>query len=229
VDPVGETLYLASLSLARGSFLRSKMRPAERAAKKKGTARGRVATVQRAANSRLSRRDWILAGQEMLRECGVSGVKLAPLTRRLSVSTGSFYHHFSDFDAYLGAIAEAFSIDRVQGLLNRARAAGDDPVGRIRALAQLSLEDHTFELDRAMRIWATMDQRAEITVRKAEELVLAFLTEAFRDLGFAAGEARLRAGILLSVNIMPLSILDPKLRRSFFKGALRLLTGQPDA
>jgi AcrR family transcriptional regulator len=229
VDPISETLYLAGLCLARGSFLRSKARPAGRAAKKKLTARGRVATVQRAANTRLSRRDWILAGQEMLRECGVSGVKLAPLTRRLSVSTGSFYHHFSDFDEYLGVIAEAFSVDRVQSLLNRARAAGEDPVGRIRALAQLSLEDHTFELDRAMRIWATMDERAQITVRDAEELVLAFLAEAFRDLGFAAGEARLRAGILLSVNIMPLSIQDPKLRRNFFKGALRLLTGQPNA
>jgi AcrR family transcriptional regulator len=177
----------------------------------------------------LSRRDWILAGQEMLRECGVSGLKLAPLTRRLGVSTGSFYHHFSDFDAYLGAIAKAFSVDRVQGLLERARAAADDPVGRIKALARLSLEDHTFELDRAMRVWASMDERARVTVRNAEELVLAFLTEAFRDLGFAAGEARLRAGILLSVNIMPLSIQDPKFRPSLFKGALRLLTGQPNA
>ena len=188
-----------------------------------------VTTVQRKGNPRLSRRDWILKGQEILRESGVSAVKLAPLTRRLGVSTGSFYHHFSDFDEYLGAIAEAFSVDRVQSLLNRARAAGGDPVGRIRALAQLSLEDHTFDLDRAMRVWATMDERAQITVRKAEELVLAFLTKAFRDMGFAAGEARLRAGMLLSVNIMPLSIQDPKLRRSFFKGALRLLTGQPVA
>jgi len=207
--------------------LRSKVRLAGRAARKDATSRNHVVAVQRKASARLSRRDWILAGQEILREHGVSGVKLAQLTRRLNVSTGSFYHHFANFDAYLGATAEAFSVDRVQGLLNRARAASEDPVGRIRALAQLSLEDHTFELDRAMRIWATMDERAQITVRNAEELVLAFLTEAFRNLGFAATEARLRAAILLSVNIMPLSIQDPKLRRSFFKGTLRLLTGQP--
>jgi AcrR family transcriptional regulator len=208
--------------------LQSNLRPAGRAAKKM-IGHNQVTTVQRTGNPRLSRRNWILKGQEILRESGVSAVKLAPLTRRLGVSTGSFYHHFSDFDEYLGAIAEAFSVDRVQSLLNRARAAGGDPVGRIRALAQLSLEDHTFDLDRAMRVWATMDERAQTTVRKAEELVLAFLTKAFRDMGFAAGEARLRAGILLSVNIMPLSIQDPKLRRSFFKGALRLLTGQPVA
>jgi AcrR family transcriptional regulator len=198
-----------------------------RTAGKDGTARNHAIAVERKAGTRLSRRDWILAGQEILREHGVSGVKLAQLTRRLSVSTGSFYHHFSNFDEYLGATAEAYSVDRVQGVLDRARAASEDPVGRIRALARLSLDDHTFELDRAMRIWAAMDERAQTTVRNAEELVLAFLTEAFRNLGFGATEARLRAGVLLSVNIMPLSIQDPKFRRSLFKGTLQLLTGQP--
>ncbi len=172
---------------------------------------------------RLSRRDWIVAGQDVLREHGVSGLKLAPLTRRLGVSTGSFYHHFPDFDAYLGAVAEAFSIDRVQGLLDRARAEGVDPVGRIRALAKLSLADHTFDLDRAMRVWATMEERARIAMRRAEELVLAFLTEAFCDLGFSPSEASLRAGVLLSVNVMPLSMRDPKTRSAFFKDALRLM------
>ena len=97
------------------------MRLAGRAARKDATSRNHVVAVQRKASARLSRRDWILAGQEILREHGVSGVKLAQLTRRLNVSTGSFYHHFANFDAYLGATAEAFSVDRVQGLLNRAR------------------------------------------------------------------------------------------------------------
>src|SRR6476661_8934302 len=96
---------------ARGSFLRSKMRLTGRTAGKDATARRRAIAVQRKTSARLSRRDWILAGQEILREHGVSGVKLAQLTRRLNVSTGSFYHHFSNFDEYLGATAEAFSVD----------------------------------------------------------------------------------------------------------------------
>lgn len=186
-------------------------------------------TADRGGAGRLTRRDWIVGGQEVLREEGVSGLKLAPLTRRLGVSTGSFYHHFSDFDEYLGAVADAFSVDRVQVLLGRARTEGVDPVGRMRALAKLSLADHTFDLDRAMRVWATMDPRAQVAMRRSEELVLAFLAEAFRDLGFRPAEANLRASVLLSCNIMPLSIEDPKKRSDFFKGALRLLIEQPGA
>lgn len=194
-----------------------------------GAKRAGAAPAARTPAGRLNRRDWILEGQEVLRAHGVSGLKLAPLTRRLGVSTGSFYHHFSDFNEYLGAVAEAYSLDRVQGLLARARAEGVDPVGRIRVLAKLSVQDHTFDLDRAMRIWATMDPRAQVTMRRAEDLVLGFLTDAFCDLGFKQAEASLRAGVLLSVNIMPLSIEDPKKRRAFFKGALRLLTEDPRA
>lgn len=166
-------------------------------------------------------------GQDVLREQGVSELKLATLTGRLKVSTGSFYHHFSDFDEYLGSVAEAFSADRVQNVLDRVRAETSDPVTRIRLLARASLDDKTFDLDRAMRVWATMDSRAQATVSRAEELVLAFLGEAFRDLGFKPSEASLRAAILLSVNVMPLTIEDPKARRDFFKGALRLLAEPP--
>jgi len=93
----------------------------------------------------------------------------------------------------------------------------------MQGLAKLSLEDHTFELDRAMRIWATMDERAAITVARSERLVLAFLAQAFEDLGFSPGEASLRARILLSANIAPLLTSDGKSRRSAFKRTLEIL------
>ncbi|MBR0934280.1 TetR/AcrR family transcriptional regulator [Bradyrhizobium jicamae] len=179
----------------------------------------------RASEGRLTRRDWILAGQDILRADGIAGLKLAGLTKRLGVSTGSFYHHFADFEDYLGAVAEYFSADRVQGLIDRTLESNPDPVGRMQGLAKLSLEDHTFELDKAMRIWATMDERAAITVARSERLVLAFLSKAFEDIGFASTEASLRARILLAANIAPLLTSDGKSRRSVFKRTLEILIG----
>ena len=132
----------------------------------------------------MSRKDWVLAGQDLLREVGISGLKLSSLTARLGVSTGSFYHHFADFEDYLGVVAEFFSADKVQGVIERTRVGDPDPVTRMQQLAKLSLEEHTFELDRAMRIWATMDERAAVTVARSEKLVLEFLSEAFEELGF---------------------------------------------
>ncbi|MFC0282143.1 TetR/AcrR family transcriptional regulator [Camelimonas abortus] len=179
------------------------------------------------ADGRLSRKDWIEAGQEILRKEGISAVKLAALTRRLGVSTGSFYHHFSDFEDYLGALAAAFSMDSVRGVLERTAFDDPDPLNRVRELARLSVAEGTFELDRAMRIWATMDQRAAATVREAEAQVLAFLSEAFRDLGFDETEAELRSRILMSVNIAQLQLFEGGGRRRFFKQAMELLA-RPD-
>lgn len=179
----------------------------------------------RANEGRLTRKDWILEGQNLLRDEGIAGVKLATLTRRLAVSTGSFYHHFTDFEDYLGAVAEYFSADRVQGLIDRTLAGNPDPVTRMQRLAKLSLQDHTFELDKAMRIWATMDPRAAVTVARSEQLVLDFLTQAFGDLGFPPSEANLRARILLSANIAPILTPHGKSRRNVFKRTLEILVG----
>jgi AcrR family transcriptional regulator len=180
---------------------------------------------RRPGEGRLTRKDWILTGQDILREEGIAGLKLSSLTSRLGVSTGSFYHHFTDFEDYLGSVAEYYSADRVQGLIERATAADPDPVARMQRLAKLSLEDRTFELDHAMRIWATMDERAEVTMARSERLVLAFLAQAFQDLGFPPTEASLRARVLLSANIAPLVTADGKSRRSFFKRTLEILVG----
>lgn len=179
------------------------------------------------ADGRLTREDWIAAGQDILRSKGISAVKLAELTRTLDVSTGSFYHHFNDFEAYLGDLAASYSVDRVHGVLDRTTFDDADPLGRIRELARLSIVEGTFELDRAMRIWATMDPRAAETVRAAEALVLKFLCGAFRDLGFDEVQAELRSRILMSVNIAQLQLFDGNGRRRFFKQAMDLLAEKP--
>jgi AcrR family transcriptional regulator len=189
---------------------------------------GRQETARRTGCGRLGRTDWVHAGQDVLREDGIAGLKLSALTARLGVSTGSFYHHFGDFEDYLGAVAESFSAQRVRGLIDRTMAGEPDPLTRIRRLAKLSLEDKTFELDKAMRIWATMDPRAAVTVAHSEKAVLAFLSDAFEDLGFSREEASLRARILLSVNIARLLTADGRTRRRFFKRTLEILTG-PDS
>lgn len=185
------------------------------------------APAERISDRRLTGVDWIEAGQDILREQGIAGLKLSALTARLGVSTGSFYHHFSDFEDYLGAVAKHFSADRVRRVLEQTMVGNPDPITRIQRLAKLSLQDHTFELDHAMRIWATMDTRAAETVSTSEGLVLPFLAEAFRDLGFSAAEAEVRARILLSVNVAPLLVFNKESRRDFFKQALETLTRRP--
>ena len=178
-----------------------------------------------AAPGRLSALDWLQAGQTLLCSHGIPAVKLAALTRLLGVSTGSFYHHFTDFDQYLDALAEHYRIDRVMKDLHSAvRGRDRGPVSRMRSLARASVKAGTFELDAAMRAWAAIDPRARVALQRAESLVLDFITEAFRDLGFTRAEASLRARILLSANVSPLIAQGRVSRAAFFRGSLRVLT-----
>lgn len=187
----------------------------------------RSGTLRR--TGRLTRLDWLEAGQAILCDAGIAGLKLAALTRRLHVSTGSFYHHFADFDSYLSAVAEHFTADQVHDTLRQAAEGSADPLTRLRRLRTLSARTRLFRLDAAMRVWAATDPRAAAAMRNAEAIVLAFLAQAFRDLGYARDEAALRARMLLSANVARIEAAAPPAGKRFFREALALLTGDAPA
>lgn len=149
---------------------------------------------------RLRREDWILAGQELLREGGVPAVRLAPLAERLGVTTGSFYHHFRDVSAYLDALADHFgaaNVARVLGALEAVRT----PQDRLRVMWELAQERDVLRLDSAMRVWATTSERARAAVTALDEGLLEVIREAFVDLGFSPDEARVRALMAFSAGV----------------------------
>lgn len=149
--------------------------------------------------STVTRADWLVAGQELLREGGPDALRLAVLTERLGVTTGSFYHHWTDMSEFLIALADHYGAAQLQEGL--AIAAHDDPAERLRRLATLAWDRRMTSLDRAMRTWAMSDRRAESAVRRTDRGLLEFVEQAFRDLGFERAEARVRALLLFSAGV----------------------------
>jgi AcrR family transcriptional regulator len=167
------------------------------------------------ARNKLTRDDWLKAGQAVLRQTGIASLKLQTLTEKLHVSTGSFYHHFNDFDDYLAQLARHFDVEEVKQVAEAARKAGGTPIERIRRIGQITLKVGLFRLDAAMRVWASHDKRAEAAVRRAEKVGLDYITDAFRDMGFDNETAAFRAKILLSVNVARVHF-DPQLSNNIF-------------
>ncbi|MGE0828170.1 MAG: TetR/AcrR family transcriptional regulator [Hyphomonadaceae bacterium] len=166
--------------------------------------RSATAAPVRGSGGWLSRTDWIRAGQELLCEEGIAGMRLIKLTKRLKVSTGSFYHHFVDMEDYLAALADFYKTEQVARMVEELKKTVSDPRGRIRQLAVYSHKTGMFRLDAAMRVWAASDERAANALRASEVIVIDFMTEAFIDAGFTRLEASLRATILLSVQVVRL-------------------------
>ncbi|MDB5696665.1 MAG: hypothetical protein JWN21_2208 [Sphingomonas bacterium] len=149
----------------------------------------------------LSPGDWLEAGQTLLRRGGLRALKLRPLADELRVSTGSFYHHFVDFDAYQGRLAEHFAEAQVGDLVAAIRKAEADPVGRIRLLAQTVRRRGLSRLSIAMRAWAESDARAKAAVERHDEIVLGFLTDCVEASGFPRHDAAVRAYALMMLGL----------------------------
>lgn len=145
--------------------------------------------------------DWLEAGQSLLRRGGLKALKLRPLAEELRVSTGSFYHHFADFDAYQGHLAQYFAQDQVTDMVEAIQRATDDPVDRIRLLAQTVRRRGMSRLSIAMRAWAESDPRARAAVERHDDLLMAFLTECLVRAGFAPSEAGVRAYALIALGL----------------------------
>lgn len=149
----------------------------------------------------LSPADWLEAGQCLLRRGGLRALKLRPLADELRVSTGSFYHHFSDFDAYQGRLADWFADPQVSELVAAIGRAEADPVGRIRLLAQTVRRRGLSRLSIAMRAWAESDARARAAVERHDAVVLGFLTDCVEASGFARHDAAVRAYALMMLGL----------------------------
>lgn len=145
--------------------------------------------------------DWLEAGQTLLRRGGLRALKLRPLADELGVSTGSFYHHFRDFDAYQGQLAAHWAEGQVTDLIEAIARAEPDPVGRIRRLAQVVRRRGLSRLSIAMRAWSDSDQRAAQAVERHDALMLGFLTDCVEANGIARADAAVRAYALMTLGL----------------------------
>lgn len=148
----------------------------------------------------LTREDWLLAGQELLRAGGVAAVKLGALTDRVGATTGSFYHHFVDMQEYLDCLARHYGTEQVDAAI-AAASQQPDPVARIRLTMTASRRRRMRPLDNAMRVWAAGNPTARASVRRTDERILELLEAAFDDLGFSRHQSLLRARMLWSLHV----------------------------
>jgi len=156
--------------------------------------------VSRRPKPALARLDWLLAGQRLLISDGLSGVKLAGLTRQLGVTSGSFYHHFTDFRDYLDQLADYYGGENMERL-NELISLLPEPAERLRQMQALREQWDVTRLDAAMRVWATSDDRARTAVAKLDDRLIELIREAFTELGFSYDQARIRALLAFSAGV----------------------------
>lgn len=99
---------------------------------------------------RLTRKDWLAFGLDLLGRAGPTALTIDRLCAKARKTRGSFYHHFRDHDAFIQALLEYWR-DRHTETLIRAVDSASRPGNRLRLLNTLA---------------AALDPRTEIAIRR---------------------------------------------------------------
>jgi len=149
--------------------------------------------------------DWVRAALAAILEGGIEAVAVEPLARRLGVTKGSFYWHFSSRDALLGAAIERWAADQTapdpDGAEPDPQAALEHLIRKAlklvgRPTIQRRLASHA---DRDPRIAAAMAEVARSRIERIAAL--------YGRLGLKPAAARARA-VVAYATILGLEQLD---------------------
>jgi AcrR family transcriptional regulator len=154
--------------------------------------------------AQLSPQNWVEAAICMLVENGQGAVRVEPLARRLSVSKGSFYWHFSDRQALLDAIWQHWHQAALHDIIH---ALDPVPKGvpRLQALIGIVAQDRPeiggAQAEPAMRAWARHDAQYQPLVQAVDTARLAFLTACFEDSGQKTAQAQGNANLFYAAHL----------------------------
>jgi AcrR family transcriptional regulator len=152
------------------------------------------------AKTRLRPEDWIRAALDAIAESGISGVAVEALSLRVGASKGSFYWHFSDRGALIAAAMHVWEETRTNATIRELQAV-DDPRERLQKLLA-----NTFRNPAAARVELALALDSSHpavgpVMRRVTSRRLAFLADAFGELGFSKPGARRRALAAYSMHL----------------------------
>lgn len=123
---------------------------------------------------------FFVAGMQILADDGYGGLKLAPLCKRLGVTTGAFYHAFESWQHYTHRLVEHWHTDRTTKVSELARVELDTHE-RVDMLMHAGISlPHSAEA--AIRVWAGTDPHVAAVQESVDAERLEAVTGAFEAL-----------------------------------------------
>jgi AcrR family transcriptional regulator len=165
----------------------------------------------------LSKDDWVQAALSAIAEGGLDAVAVEPLARRLGVTKGSFYAHFSSRDDLIEAALASWERSHGKEGLEQF-AAIEDPVERLDAVMRAAIEFSRGERPSVhIRLMDELDdRRVRASVRRVNAGRIERLTATFAQLGLGPRQAELRARIFYAafLGLIQMSRESPSARTS---------------
>lgn len=118
--------------------------------------------------SKITKQEWLMMGLQTLAAEGTSGVTIDSLTQKLSITKGSFYHHFHSFDDYKNALLEFWNEQYTHRIASFSEQIEDKSQIFQRFVEILCAESPAVEI--AIRSWAFQDPAVQVYVQSIDLL-----------------------------------------------------------
>lgn len=143
---------------------------------------------------RLTAQDWIEFGLKTLARDGIDALKADVLARKLGVSRGSFYWHFSDLSAFHARVIEQWKQAATEAIIV-ALASYQSPEERLEVLLLRAFSHHRV-LEIRLRAWADQYAEAARAIRDVDRRRRGYLENLLAEAGIAPAAAATRAQLL---------------------------------
>ena len=179
--------------------------------------KGQMKSSQKAQRRTLSAADWERAALDLIAEQGVQAMAIEPLARRMGITKGSFYWHFSSRESLLEQALLRWEKHDVRNL-NASLGEIDHPRDRlISFFRRVGKEKLTHEVFSELCA-AAGHPRVEPVLERVADRRMDYLSHAFEEMGMEADIARHQARLIYSVYLGFLQLQRQKLAPSLSSG-----------
>jgi len=144
---------------------------------------------------RHSRDDWLALALDVLADEGRAKIEIEYLAKKLGVTKGSFYSHFSDRRDFVASVAFYWAdtlTATVLDNLSQTKESGEEKL----LLLMRAIKDHELEkYDIVMRAWALDEPLVAEQVEKVDKARFEYIKSVFSEIGFTEDELEIRSMI----------------------------------
>jgi AcrR family transcriptional regulator len=158
-----------------------------------------------------SRRDWLEAGLRLLGEEGARALTIDRLSERLSLTKGSFYHHFKGMAGFKTDLLQHFETTSTIRYIDRLETAGGSAGAKLDRLLDLVLADEGIwrGTEVGFRAWALQDAEVRAAQERVDRLRIDYLQALSREVDDDETHSVLMARLLYLVLIGAEQVIPP--------------------
>ena len=154
---------------------------------------------QTSSRTPLDREAWILCAIDTLAVGGLAELRVEALAKRLKVTKGSFYWHFTDRRDLLMAVLAQWKEGRIRDIIKQTRAQPGRELEQIYHVIDVysaSRSRRGLMIELAVRDWARRDAEAGAIVAEVDDVRLRCARDLFLACGVPMDEASSRCMLL---------------------------------